>query len=129
MAELTTASVSEEEAQKWAEQWVKRWSELAQEIIHSHPFMTKLQKGQLTPEGVRQFTENWYHWVRAIGMSGAGLYHRHLTVFKHYPDLDSHVLDRIAQELVRPVRLDTDAPSRLCSQLCESRVSRDRYPI
>ncbi len=106
MAEFATTSISvtEEEAQKWAEEWVNHWSELAQEIIHSHPFMTKLQKDQLTLAGVQQFTENWYHWVRAMGMSGAGLYHRHLTVFKHHPDLDAHVLDRIAQELVRPVK-------------------------
>ncbi len=101
---VTTVPVSTEEAQQWAEGWVERWNKLAQEIIHSHPFMTKLQKGQLTREGVRQFTENWYQWVRTIGMSGAGLYHRHLTVFKHHPDLDAHVLDRIAQELVRPVK-------------------------
>lgn len=101
---VTTDPISKEEAQQWAEEWVERWNKLAQEIIHSHPFMMKLQKGQLTREGVRQFTENWYQWVRTVGMSGAGLYHRHLTVFKHHPDLDAHILDRIAQELVRPVK-------------------------
>lgn len=96
--------VPPEEARQWAEEWVGRWNRLAREIIHSHPFMEKIERGKLSLEGIRGFTENWYQWAKAVGMSGAGLYHRHLPIFKLYPDLDAHVLDRIAQELVRPVK-------------------------
>lgn len=76
--------------------------------------MKKVERGQISLEGVRRFTENWYQWARMVTYSGAGLYHRHLSVFKLYPDLDAHVLDRIAQELVRPVKT---GPARALAML------------
>jgi pyrroloquinoline quinone (PQQ) biosynthesis protein C len=103
-AELHPGARFHEETRAWAEEWLNRWSRVARDMIHSHPFMKKVERGQVSPEGVRGFTENWYHWARTMGMSGASLYHRHLPVFKLYPDLDSHVLDRIAQELVQPLK-------------------------
>lgn len=103
-AEIEQGAAASENARAWAEEWLNRWSRIAQKTIHSHPFMKKVELGRLSREAVSAFTENWYHWARTMGMSGASLYHRHLPIFKLYPDLDSHVLDRIAQELVQPLK-------------------------
>jgi hypothetical protein len=104
MAQATAgpAPVPPQEAEQWAEAWVARWSKLAEEIILGHPFVARVQRGELSREGVARFTENWYEWARTVGMSGACLYHRHLAVFKLHPDLDAHVLGRIAEEVIRP---------------------------
>lgn len=103
-AEPSRSVVPHEEARAWAEEWLHRWNRVARDMILSHPFMEKLERGKISREGIRGFSENWYHWARAMGMSGASLYHRHLPVFKLYPDLDAHILNRIAQELVIPLK-------------------------
>jgi hypothetical protein len=101
-APAESAPLTRQQADQWAEEWTRRWSALAQESILEHPFMLRVQRGEVSREGIARFTENWYEWAKTVGTSGACLYHRHLSVFKLHPDLDAHVLQRIAEEVIRP---------------------------